>query len=65
MHDEKRRQYNECQAVEAALRNQIIDSVESDYLQPLRNPTTDMINNTIPEIINFLKNTYRQYRHHN
>ena len=35
VHDEKRRQYNECQAVEASLRNQIIDSVESDYLQPL------------------------------
>ena len=60
VHDEMRRQYNECQAVEAALRNQIIDAVESDYLQPLRNPTTDMINNTIPEIINFLRNTYGQ-----
>ena len=50
-HDERQRLYNKVQAVERALRNQIIDAIEAEYLQPLRNVTTDMINDTIPDIL--------------
>ena len=50
--------YNECQAVETALWNQIIDAIQSDYLEPLRNIYTDMINDNIPDIITFLRTTY-------
>ena len=57
-HDETRKEYNEGQTLEAALRNKIINSINSDYLQPLRNTTMDMINDTIPEIITFLRDTY-------
>ena len=46
-HDELLRQYNECQAVEAVLRHQIIDAIDDDYMQPLRNATTHTINHTI------------------
>ena len=53
-HDELQRQYNECQAVESALRNQIIEAIEPKYLHPLRNMITNMSNNNIPEIITFL-----------
>ena len=59
-YDENLRQYNECQAVENALRNQIISAIESDYLQPIRNIHTDMINESIPQIITFLRDTYGQ-----
>ena len=57
-HDEKVRLYNECQAVEQALRNQIIDAVPPEYLDSLRNSDTDMINDSIEEIITFLQTNY-------
>ena len=57
-HDEDVRLYNECQQVELALRNQLIEAIEPIYLKPLRNRNTDMINNPIPEIITFLKDRY-------
>ena len=56
--DESMRQYNECQAVEVALRNQIIEVIEDEYLRPLRNTTTDMINSPIQDIFTFLITTY-------
>ena len=56
--DEKVRLYNECQAVEQALRQQLVEAVESDYLDALRNPHTEMIQSSIPTIINHLRETY-------
>lgn len=57
-HDEVKRQFNECQAVEAALRKQIIEAIDGEYLQPLRNPTTDTIQDSILDIFDFLKKSY-------
>ena len=57
-HDEATKRYYECQAVEQALRNQIIEAVEPEYLDALRNVDTDMINESIPEIFIFLQETY-------
>lgn len=56
--DEEKRRYNECQAIEVALRNQVTEAIEDEYLQPLRNVTTDMIHTPIPDIFTFLGNTY-------
>ena len=56
--DEQKRQYNECQGVEMALRNQIVEAIEEEYLQPLRDSITDMITSTIPTIFTFLQQTY-------
>ena len=56
--DDNKCKINECQTVKTDLRNQIIDAVAPDYVQYLRNATTDMINNTIPEIFTFLRDTY-------
>ena len=52
--------YNKCQAVELALRNQLIEEIETIYLIPLQNPHTDMIKDSIPVIIKFLLNNYGQ-----
>ena len=43
----KKRLYNEVQAVEVALRNQMVEAIDEEYLTPLQNPTTNMINNSI------------------
>ena len=59
-YEDQLRKYNECQAVETALHNQIIAANKFNYLQPIRNVHTDMIKDTIPEIIIFLSNTYGQ-----
>ena len=55
MHDTALRLFNECQAVELALRNQITDAVESEYLSALRNSITDMIPSDIPAILAFYR----------
>ena len=57
-HDERRRQYNECQAVEHALLNQLTEAIDDEYLRPLRNVHTDSITDPIPDILDFLQNTY-------
>ena len=57
-HDDQKRLYNEVQAVEVALRNQIVEAIEEEYLTPLRNHTTDMINDPIPSIFTFLRDNY-------
>ena len=44
--------------VKLALRNQITDAVESDYLTTLINTVTDKIPNNIPAILIFLQTTY-------
>ena len=59
-HDEMVRTYNECQAVEQALRNQLIDAIPPAYLDSLRNVDSDMINDSIPTIIAFLTENYCQ-----
>ena len=56
--DERKRLFNECQAVENALRHQIIEAIDSDYLRPLRNDITDTITSSIPTIFDFLRNNY-------
>ena len=60
MFDVTRHRYNECQSVEVTLRNQILEAIEDDYLHPLHNNKTDMINNAIPEVFTFLTDTYGQ-----
>jgi hypothetical protein len=57
-YDSHLRHYNECQAVELALRNQITDALETDYLSALRDPVTDMIPSNIPAIFSFLQANY-------
>ena len=57
-HDDAVRKYYECQAVEQALRTQIIESIDPEYLDALRHVDTDMINETIPEIFDFLQVNY-------
>ena len=59
-HEEQKRQYLECQAVEQALRQQLIEAIEAEYLEALRDPITYMIQKPIPEIIEFLQTTYGQ-----
>ena len=59
-HDEKERQYYECQAVEQALRNQIVNAIGREYLDALQNTSTDMINKSILEIMEYLQQNYRE-----
>ena len=56
--DDQVRLYNECQAVEQALRQQTIDAIESDYLEAIRNDFTGMVQESIPDIIQHLTKTY-------
>ena len=35
-----------------------MEAIDDDYLQPLRDITTDMINSSIPDIFTFLRDTY-------
>ncbi len=57
-HDDAVRKYYKCQAVEQALRTQIIEAINPEYLDALRHVDTDMINETIPEIFEFLQVNY-------
>ena len=57
-HDDAVRKFYECQAVEQALRTQIIKAIDSEYLDALRHVDTDMINESIPEIFDFLQLNY-------
>ena len=38
-HNEEKQQYNACQAIEQALRKQIIDAIPAEHLDALRTPT--------------------------
>ena len=60
LHDEKVRCYHECQAVEQALRQQLIEAVDPEYLEALRDPITYMIQEPIPTIIDFLQEVFGQ-----
>ena len=44
--------------MESTLRNQIIEAIDNDYLEPLRNTTTDMIDFSIPRVFEFLRANY-------
>ena len=57
VHDENLRQYNEVQCVETLLRNQLLNSFDSQYLDALRD-TNDMINLPIHSIMQYLTRTY-------
>ena len=46
--------YETCIGVEKALRQQIIKAIHEDWLEPLRNSTSDMLQGTTPEIIQHL-----------
>lgn len=54
------RTYNECQAVEQVLQNQLVDAIPPAYLNSLRNVNSDMINDSIPTIITFFTTNYCQ-----
>jgi len=58
--DAVKKKYYKCQAVEQALRSQIIEAIEAEYIDALRNIDTDMINASIPEIFDFLQINYGQ-----
>ena len=57
-HEELLRTYNECNTVEQLLRHQLVKAVPNEYLDALRDDDTDMINDSIPNIINFLVKNY-------
>ena len=57
-HDEALRLYLECQAVEQALRVQLIEAVDPIYLNALRNSDTDMIHESLPKIMDHLMVNY-------
>ena len=62
-HDETVKRYYECQAVEQALCTQIIEAIEPEYLDVLRNINTDMINESIPEIFTFFtENVWKDHK---
>ena len=57
-YDTSLRQFNKCQAIELALKNQITDAIEHDYLSALHDLITDMIPTNIPAIFEFLQANY-------
>ena len=59
-HEESLRAYLECQAVEQALRVQLIEAVDPIYLDALRNSDTDMIHDELPKIMDHLMSNYGQ-----
>ena len=57
-HDNEKKRYNKFQALKRTLRNQLVAAIEPAYLDPIRCPVTDMINESIPDIMKFLQDTY-------
>ena len=57
-HEDAVRKYYECQAIEQALRMQIIEVIDPEFLDALRHVDTDMINESIPDIFDFLQSNY-------
>ena len=53
-HTELIRQFEKCQDVKQALIRQIVASVESQYIDELRDGLTNTINKSIPEILDYL-----------
>ena len=46
--------YDQCVAMEKALKQQIVKAIHEDWLDPIRNPTTHAIEHDIPYILGFL-----------
>jgi len=59
-HDDRLRKFNECQAIKAILRDQIEEVIETDYLEDLRDSTTDTITSDIPTLFDNLITSYGQ-----
>ena len=57
-HAEATRAFRELIGVEQALIQQIVNAVEPKYLRAIRNPLTGKITKTIPEIFEYLFDTY-------
>ena len=57
-HDEAKKRYNKYQALQRILKNQLISAIEPPYLDPFRCDVTDMINESIPEIVDYLQSSY-------
>ena len=53
-YDKRLRDFETCDAVSKALVQQIVKAVHEDWLQPLRNATTNSLQGTIPNILDFL-----------
>ena len=60
VHEECLRLYNECNRVESTLRTQLIEAIPPIYLEPLRDFDTDMISESIPDIIEYLQRNHCQ-----
>ena len=59
-HEEVLRLFDEFNHVESILRTQLIEAVPVIYLEPLRDETSNMISNSILDIIDYLQNNYRK-----
>ena len=59
-HTENLRQWREYQQIEAALKKQLIDSIEPIYLRAKRNRHTGFSNTSLREILNYLFSAYGQ-----
>jgi len=57
-HDEATRLFREVIGVERAIIQQIISAIEPKYLKAIRNPITNKITKSIPEIFEYLFDTY-------
>ena len=57
-HEERIRLTTECNAVEDALKKQLINAIPSVYTAALRDDSTDMIASSIPDIIAYLQREY-------
>ena len=58
MHKEQKRAYYECKNVEKALQRHIQDAIEDKYLKSLIDDNTQLIKNDIPDILQYLFDTY-------
>lgn len=60
VHDESRRLCYKINVVGNTLRNQVVKAIEPKYIDGLWDSATDMINNSIQEIIDYLQWNYGQ-----
>lgn len=57
-HNRELKLFEECVAMEQALKQQIVKAIHKDCLEPLRNPITRSLDHTIPHILAFLFNEH-------
>ena len=57
-YEDDKNKYNKFQALKRILRNRLISAIESAYLDPTRCELTDIVNQEISEIIEFLQESY-------